>query len=767
MKQKNESIERENVKMDNILKKIRDIISIIVEKSYYYVVSILFSVITLWLFGINIFSTCYMSSDDYEHTYFSADNVWINVLMLFAFCVILLIVYKTKLFAAFRTKLSDDKFFKRLTRIMIGILALEGTLLILSLQCIPRWDQKLIMDAAYGLRFKQCAAFEPGGYVEKFPYQLGIVLFIHFLSIFFGENNYIVFQLINVICLIIIYKSLDGIAKHLGAGRLSRFMIYFYGILFFPLTFYVLFIYGNIIGLAFALAAIYFELQFLDRKFVLKEKTNENKSLRKTVDKADLIRICCDMALSALFIVLSVLIKSFYLIFLVGMIIYALIKMITDKKIFPVAFFVLLAVFYLMKNTLPDMYLQRISGITLEGGSSSWASVAMGLQDNSGRANGWYNGYNRLTYENNNFDPVQQAEEAKKNIEERLAYFTSDSDAASVFFVEKNVSQWNNPTFQCFWLVQTMTSQDVRPLWIRRMASVDGSYAFYRLLDFLQMITLFGVCLHIFIRKNKANFGYLFLEMIIIGGFIFHTVWEAKGQYTLIYYILFIPIAISGYAAYADKYTITKPQIDKKTDEIVIQEYRKTRSKTLFKLGAIALIIVSAVLLFSLNYELNFWVNIDRDTYTYAEYVERHRYDNIADGLYKIHPVQDPTMSIAIENIEGTQSNPVYISGDNSENCIVKVYTVYDDVYIEFIANSKYLDLLNNDENSGVAQAYVGNFTAAQQWGGIETYAGNYYLRIGKKSALAYDKDTNSIMIREFDYTENQQWILEKLEEDF
>lgn len=762
MNQKNESIEQKNGKIGSIIK-------IIIEKSYYYVVSVLFAMITLWLFGINIFSTSYMISDATEHTYFSEDNVWINILMLFAFCVILLIVYKTKLFTAFRTKLSDDKFFIKITRIMMGILALEGIFLILSLQCIPRWDQKFIMDAAHDLQFKQYAAFEPGGYIEKYPYQLGIVLFIYFLSKLFGANNYIIFQLINVICLIIIYKSFDFIAKHLGMGRLSRFMIYFYGILYFPLTFYVLFIYGNIIGFAFALAAICFELQFLDRKLVFEEITKKGKSVKKTVDKAVLMRTCRDMILSALLIVLAVLIKSFYLIFLVGMIIYALIKILTHKKILSVAFFIFIAVFYLMKNTLPDMCLQHISGITLEGGSSSWASIAMGLQDTSGRAKGWYNGYNWTSYDRNNYDPEQQAEEALQIIDERLGYFITNSDAASVFFLEKNASQWNNPTFQCFWLVQTMSSQNVRPLWIRIMTSINGSYVFYRLLDFLQMITLFGACLHLFIRKNKADFGYLFLEMIIIGGFVFHTVWEAKCQYALIYYMLFIPIAIRGYSAFVHKYTITKPQSDKETkvDEIVMQEYRKTRSKTLIKLGAIALITVSLVLLFSLNDTLNFWVNTDKDTIIFAEYVERHRYSAIEDGLYRIHPAEDPTMSIALESIENTQSNPVGISDNDSENCIVRVYSVYNNEYIQFIANSKYLDLHDNDESSSAfVWAYAGNFSVAQQWGFKEAYAGNYYLRIGKKSALAYDKETKSIMVSEFDYADNQQWILEKLEED-
>ena len=35
--------------------------------------------------------------------------------------------------------------------------------------------------------------------------------------------------------------------------------------------------------------------------------------------------------------------------------------------------------------------------------------------------------------------------------------------------------------------------------------------------------------------------------MILVGGFLFHLVWEAKGQYTLPYMVLVIPLAVEGW----------------------------------------------------------------------------------------------------------------------------------------------------------------------------------------------------------------------------
>lgn len=42
----------------------------------------------------------------------------------------------------------------------------------------------------------------------------------------------------------------------------------------------------------------------------------------------------------------------------------------------------------------------------------------------------------------------------------------------------------------------------------------------------------------------------LLLPMIFIGGFIFHLFWEAKGQYTITYFVLLIPLLCKGTYGY-------------------------------------------------------------------------------------------------------------------------------------------------------------------------------------------------------------------------
>ena len=46
----------------------------------------------------------------------------------------------------------------------------------------------------------------------------------------------------------------------------------------------------------------------------------------------------------------------------------------------------------------------------------------------------------------------------------------------------------------------------------------------------------------------------LLLPMIFIGGFIFHLFWEAKGQYTITYFVLLIPYCVKGVMDMTEKF---------------------------------------------------------------------------------------------------------------------------------------------------------------------------------------------------------------------
>ena len=57
---------------------------------------------------------------------------------------------------------------------------------------------------------------------------------------------------------------------------------------------------------------------------------------------------------------------------------------------------------------------------------------------------------------------------------------------------------------------------------------------------------LIGAGCILFIKRNKWKPEQLVLLLIFLGGFAFHTIWEAKSDYVLPYFVLLIPYAAAG-----------------------------------------------------------------------------------------------------------------------------------------------------------------------------------------------------------------------------
>ena len=53
-----------------------------------------------------------------------------------------------------------------------------------------------------------------------------------------------------------------------------------------------------------------------------------------------------------------------------------------------------------------------------------------------------------------------------------------------------------------------------------------------------------SVCLYI--RRKSWKPEQLFLMLVILGGFAFHTIWEAKSQYIFPYFVSMLPYGAAG-----------------------------------------------------------------------------------------------------------------------------------------------------------------------------------------------------------------------------
>ena len=120
----------------------------------------------------------------------------------------------------------------------------------------PVADQQDILNAATGLKNGDYSYFLPTGYVGKCTNQAGIVMILYYLSFIFGDNNYQIFQFINIFGLLLSYYCICEISEiSFGDDELKKWTLILL-LLFVPLTWYIVFVYGNILGFAFSLYAV-------------------------------------------------------------------------------------------------------------------------------------------------------------------------------------------------------------------------------------------------------------------------------------------------------------------------------------------------------------------------------------------------------------------------------------------------------------------------------------------------------------------------------
>lgn len=204
-----------------------------------------------------------------------------------------------------------------------------------------------------------------------------------------------------------------------------------------------------------------------------------------------------------------------------------------------------LAMFFLLSYAT-DITIERITKESVPNGMGIYGHLTMGLSEGE-RANGWYNDYTLNTLATCDFNYEQYEIVTKEAFLQRCDTLLDTPSYVISFLSCKTASQWNNPTFQSIWIQQQMLDADSRS---HNILCVNGSPAnmlFYFIFNVLQSIILFGsLCYFVFDSKN-APLITLLPAVIFIGGFLFLLFWEAKAQYTILFFVPLLPYGISGF----------------------------------------------------------------------------------------------------------------------------------------------------------------------------------------------------------------------------
>ena len=480
-----------------------------------YIVLVIFGVIVLGLFMMSTGATSVMDGE--ENIYATGDSKLKHIVILLVVLGIGTFV-KSKHFRFLQLK-NAKKFLGVMTLLNVGLLA--GWIGLT--QFAPTLDQNSIMQAAANLVQHNAADWARGNYMYLYPFQNGMVLFEYLITVLFGENQYILLQLLNIPFLALSIFAISRIFKLMFRSESIANWIYLLLPVWLPFSAYITFIYGTIPGFCLSMFAILFVYLYFDkRKFWY-------------------------LAVGGVCMAAAIIFKSNYLIFMVALVIAILLDWIHtfDHKVLLGA--VLMVLLYAGATMGVNAITERLSGVETPQGIPKMAWVAMGIGDD--RMYGWWNGYNIYVYSKNDYDYKAAKEESNGKVLGRLELFAEKPRYAASFFKKKVDSIWNNPTFQSFHIQTTRESDIELSGFVQDVIQEEGTAnrILMEVLNILQTLVLAGTLLYIVLYWKQSTTYQMIFAIIFIGGFLFQLAWEAKCQYTVYFFYLLIPYAVVGW----------------------------------------------------------------------------------------------------------------------------------------------------------------------------------------------------------------------------
>ncbi len=694
---------------------------------YRSAVTVFFAVILIFLLFFAAFSTCYMVTDWTERTFFVKDSVLLNLCFIPVMVLGMTVLRRIKAVQIWLDRMEKEEIlFRKWKRILLGILMGMALVWVLASRCGVQGDQEYIQNAVYDLNTRNYLMFSEGGYLYRFAQQRGLTAAVWLFSLIFGSYNYIAFQVLNVIGIGVFYHQMSEICGLFGMGRVVRLKVILYGILFFPLIMYCSFVYGNVWGMALALSALKYEIRFL-----------EDRKARGAV-------------ISALLIMLALLLKSNYMIFLIGMAVLALVETLRKKEVKFLLLPLLAVALCTAQGRVVNGIFQEVSGESFGQEASKWSWIAMGLQEGI-RAPGWYNDFVWYTYDESGYDTEIHDEMVKAEIQESLEYFAGHKDEAVEFFTRKMVSQWNNPTFQAFWNAQVAPGEGVRSNWVWHFISARGTHISTAFLNLFQFFILAGALIWCVVCRKEPHYEKaLPFAMIFVGGTLCHLVWEAKGQYTLAYFVLLFPYAAAGYG--------------RLTDCLAAAGRGEALRQTVVFTKGMAAVAAAALAGVVLLWEGGCLDYLTQDTDAYYQYLEEQdTAPELADGVYHIFTRGGLVLGCG----EGEGGSPV-LDGkeDGSGGEEIQVVNYQETTWLYFVQNQYYISGSDITVPEGwAAAAGPSERKEEERWTIRKAGNGGFYILYDKYFALSYGEETGSVYLELLsEEKENQIWYAERVE---
>ncbi|MBQ8232149.1 MAG: hypothetical protein IJZ34_09535 [Lachnospiraceae bacterium] len=426
-----------------------------------------------------------------------------------------------------------------------------GLLLVLFSKTAPAADSYSVYSAAEQLASGNIDVIHAtDSYLSYYPQQMGLVAYYEILIRLWNLlpvslPAYHILKCINVgwACLIILFQAKTvRLLFHEERTVTAYLMMALFNL---PMAMYTSFVYGEIPSFALFSIGLWALLKLLHGS------STEQSSDGECLSQAS--RICLAL-LSILSFTGSMALRKNTLILMIAVILVTALEALRRRQ----PKLALLTVCYLLAATavLPAItsYYEYRSGNELLSGVPPMSYFAMGMQESS-RAEGWYNGFNFNTYRETGMDTQATNELSKQAIEERLSYFKQNPGYAVNFYRNKYLSQWGDGTYASR-QATLATFGGRRDFFVKLYEGEYSSYYISFCNQFQNLLYLgsaaFCISALVSNRRKKGSRPYfsqlpVYLCLIgVIGGFLFHMIWEANARYILPYSLLLMPYAAWG-----------------------------------------------------------------------------------------------------------------------------------------------------------------------------------------------------------------------------
>lgn len=388
-------------------------------------------------------------------------------------------------------------------------------------------------------------------YFSLYPFQTGPLVWYVFVAWIFGANNVIAFQILNAVAVTGLVAALWRIGTLIGLDDSGRAVLTALTLTCVPLLMFATFVYPNAVGFTIALAGV----ALIGQAFLANHAWSG-----------------ATMLLGGFLICgIGIMFKSTFIIIVLAAFIAVLLTMLLNKRWWqaPVALVGLLLAQVLSK--LPLHIIQHVTGQQFGKGMpmSSW--LLLGLSHEETASPGWWTMAAIHTFDKAHGDYATQADLIQEALTSRLRYFGQHPSQAWQFFNEKLATEWADPTFMTVTYSQLGPSAHEftgLPKWLltgendsRLFSFENAMQSLVYVLALIGTIAMLVAVLRSLLSKQDVYttdahtnllpadakmFARTFICAAFLGGFICYVFWEAKGIYTLPFYLLLLPVAAYG-----------------------------------------------------------------------------------------------------------------------------------------------------------------------------------------------------------------------------